>query len=188
MLQTMPMPPASPLVSPDMRSWGRHVQLRDGTRIFLRVLQPGDAALYPDFLAEVTAEDMRLRFFAPVRELRRELIAKLTELDPAQAMAFVALDESNGKLMGVARLHYDDGKNGEYGVLVRSRVKGLGLGWLLMTCIVQYARAIGLQQVHGLVLAENAAMLKMCGEFGFEIADDSAERGVKRVSLALGRG
>lgn len=170
---------------PDMSEWDRHDRLRNGLRIFVRMLTPADAALYPDFLAEVTAEDMRLRFLGPMRELRRELIGQLTQLDPARAAAFVALDEGTGKLLGVARLHYEDGSDGEYAILVRSRLKGLGLGWLLMTRLVEYARAIGLRQIHGLVLAENAVMLKMCSEFGFSIVDDAEERGVKRVTLAL---
>ena len=165
--------------------WDRHDRLRGGKRIFVRILRPVDAALYPDFLAEVTAEDMRLRFFAPMRQLRRELIEQLTQLDPARAAAFAALDEDTGKLLGVARLHYEGGQDGEYAILVRSRLKGLGLGWLLMTQLVEYARAIGLRQIHGLVLSENTAMLKMCGEFGFKVADDAEERGVKRVTLAL---
>jgi acetyltransferase len=168
-----------------MDEWDRHECLRDGLRIFVRMLRPADAALYPDFLAEVTAEDMRLRFLAPLRALRRELIGQLTQLDPARAAAFVALDEANGKLLGVARLHYEAGRDGEYAILVRSRLKGLGLGWLLMTQLVEYARAIGLRQIHGFVLAENTVMLKMCGEFGFRIADDAEERGTKRVTLAL---
>ena len=169
----------------DMGEWDRYDRLRDGSRIFIRMLRSDDAALYPDFLAEVTAEDMRLRFLAPMRELRRELIGQLTQLDPARAAAFVARDEATGKLLGVARLHYENGQDGEYAILVRSRLKGLGLGWLLMTRLIQYARAIGLRQIHGLVLAENTVMLKMCGEFGFKIADDAEERGVKRVTLAL---
>ena len=120
-----------------------------------------------------------------MRALRREFIGQLTQLDPARAAAFVALDEATGKLLGVARLHYEDGQDGEYAILVRSRLKGLGLGWLLMTRLIEYARGIGLRRVHGLVLAENTVMLKMCGEFGFRIADDAEERGVKRVTLAL---
>ena len=76
---------------PDMDEWDRHDRLRDGMRIFVRMLRPDDAALYPDFLAEVTADDMRLRFLAPMRALRRELIGQLTQLDPARAAAFVAL-------------------------------------------------------------------------------------------------
>ena len=170
---------------PDMGEWDRHDRLRDGMRIFVRMLRPDDAALYPDFLAEVTAEDMRLRFLAPMRALRRELIGQLTQLDPARATAFVALDEATGKLLGVARLHYEGGLDGEYAILVRSRLKGLGLGWLLMTRLIEYARMIGLRQIHGLVFAENAVMLKMCREFGFKIADDAEERAVKRVTLAL---
>lgn len=176
---------AKPATGLDRDKWDRHDRLQDGTGIFVRILRPADAALYPDFLAEVTAEDMRLRFLAPMRELRRELIGKLTRLDPAQATAFVALDEATGKLLGVARLHYGDGQDGEYAILVRSRLKGHGLGWLLMTRLVEYARAIGLRQIHGLVLAENATMLKMCGEFGFKIANEAEERGVKRVTLPL---
>ena len=169
----------------DMGEWDYRDRLRDGSRIFVRMLRQADAALYPDFLAEVTAEDMRLRFLAPMRELRRELIAQLTQLDPARAVALVALDEVTGKLLGVARLHYEGQREGEYAILVRSRLKGFGLGWLLMTRLIEYARAIGLRQIHGLVLAENTVMLKMCGEFGFRIADDAEERGVKRVTLAL---
>ncbi len=170
---------------PGPNKWDRHEQLRGGMRVFVRVLRPADALLYPDFLAEVTAEDMRLRFFAPMRELRRELIEQLTRLDPARAAALVALDEDTGKLLGVVRLHYDGRQDGEYAILLRSGLKGLGLGWLMMTRLVEYARAIGLRQIHGLVLAENTAMLKMCAEFGFKIADDAEERGVKRVTLDL---
>lgn len=171
--------------SEGVSNWDRHDRLRGGMRIFIRLLRLADAALYPDFLSEVTAEDMRLRFLAPMRELRRELIGQLTQLDPVRAAAFVVRDQDNGKLLGVARLHYEDGQDGEYAILVRSRLKGLGLGWLLMTRLVEYARAIGLRKIHGLVLAENATMLKMCGEFGFKIVDDVEERGVKRVTLML---
>lgn len=169
-----------------LSKWDSHDRLPGGMRIFVRILRPADALLYPDFLAEVSAEDMRLRFFAPMRALRREVIEQLTRLDPARAAAFVALDSEVGKLLGVARLHYDDGNDGEYAILVRSSLKGLGLGWLLMTRLVEYARVIGLRQIHGLVLPENTAMLKMCGEFGFKIGDDPNERGVKRVTLLLG--
>jgi acetyltransferase len=45
----------------------RHVVLRDGEKVLVRPLKPDDAALYPDFLAEVSADDLRLRFFVPLR-------------------------------------------------------------------------------------------------------------------------
>jgi acetyltransferase len=51
------------------------------------------ATLYPDFLSDVTAEDLRLRFFGPMREVSHELLDKLIHYDPACAMAFIAVDE-----------------------------------------------------------------------------------------------
>ena len=36
-----------------------HATLRDGEKVLIRPLKPEDAALYPDFLGEVTADDLR---------------------------------------------------------------------------------------------------------------------------------
>jgi len=66
----------------------RHVTLRDGEKVFLRPLTVADAALYPDFLAEVAPDDLRLRFFAPMRQVDPALIDKLIHYDPQTAMAF----------------------------------------------------------------------------------------------------
>ena len=44
----------------------------------------------------------------------------------------------------------------EYAVLVRSDLKGKGLGWLLMQMIIEYARSEGLRTIEGQVLNENS--------------------------------
>jgi acetyltransferase len=89
-------------------------------------------------------------------------------------------------MLGVVRLHCDPvGKSGEYAVLVRSALKGHGLGWLLMSRMIEYARSEGLMLIHGQVLAENTTMLAMCAELGFTVAQDPAEAGVMVVSLDL---
>jgi RimJ/RimL family protein N-acetyltransferase len=165
----------------------RHVTLRDGTsKVFLRPLTPADAALYPDFLSEVTADDLRLRFFAPMRQVNPALIDKLIHYDPTRAMAFIAIEEATGKMLGVVRLHDDpEGDSAEFAILVRSRLKGRGLGWLMMKHMIAYARDKGLRHVRGQVLAENSSMLTMCAELGFHIKDDPDERGVKQVDLPL---
>jgi acetyltransferase len=159
--------------------------LRDGTRVTIRPLTPQDGALYPDFIAHVTADDLRMRLFTPVGEFTAEMIDRFTHYDPRTATAFIALDEQ-GAMLGVARLHDDpDGHGGEFAVLVRSALKGHGLGWLLMQHVIDRAREKGLATVHGEVLAENLTMLQMCKELGFGIADEPDERGVKRVTLRL---
>jgi acetyltransferase len=163
----------------------RHVTLRDGEKVFIRPLKPDDAKLYPDFLADVTQDDLRLRFFAALREVSHELIDKLIHYDPARAMAFIAIEERNGKMLGVVRLHdQDNGKDAEFAILLRSHLKSHGLGWLMMQHMIANAKDKGLKTVQGQVLAENSTMLTMCAELGFHVADD-AERGVKHVTLPL---
>jgi acetyltransferase len=96
-------------------------------------IRPEDEALYAPFFAKVTEQDLRLRFFAPITEFSHAFIARFTQLDYARAMAFIAIEESSGQMLGVVRLHananYD---TGEYAILLRSDCKGRGLGWLLM--------------------------------------------------------
>ncbi|HMF26906.1 MAG TPA: GNAT family N-acetyltransferase [Pseudolabrys sp.] len=163
----------------------RHLTLRDGEKVLIRPLRPEDAALYPDFLAEVTADDLRLRFFAPMREVSPELIDKLVHYDPAQAIAFIAIAEPSGRMLGVVRLHDDTkGAGGEFAILVRSHLKGHGLGWLMMKHVIAFAQDKGLEKIHGQVLAENLTMLQMCEELGFQVTD-GGEPGVKTVTLPL---
>ncbi|MDI1346774.1 MAG: GNAT family N-acetyltransferase [Pseudolabrys sp.] len=164
----------------------RHVTLLTGEKVLIRPLKVPDAGLYPDFLSDVTAEDLRLRFFAAMREVSAEMIDKLIHYDPVTAMAFVAIEEQSGRLLGVVRLHDDaSGENGEFAILTRSHLKGHGLGWLMMKHMIAYAKDRGLKTVRGQVLGENATMLQMCGELGFHSTDDPDERGVKLVELPL---
>jgi acetyltransferase len=173
-------------VQPDIQALTHHDVLPDGTRVLTRPLKPEDAALYPDFVAHITLEDSRLRFFAAVKELSDERIHELTHLDYERAMAFIAFDEAKCEMLGVVRLHLDaDRRSGEFAVIVRSAFKGHGLGWMLMQRIIEYARTIGLTRVHGQVLAENTTMLRMCAELGFHVEDDPNATAVKRVTLEL---
>ncbi len=158
----------------------------DGTPVLIRPLKVGDAALYPDFLSEVTHNDLRLRFFSAMREVSPAVLDKLIHYDPARAMAFIAIETASGRMLGVVRLHDDaNAESGEFAILVRSHLKGRGLGWLMMKHMIACAKDKGLKTVHGQVLAENATMLAMCGELGFHVHDDMLERGIKRVTLPL---
>ena len=55
----------------------------------------------------------------------------------------------------------------EYALLVRSDLNGRGLGRALMTHLIDYARADGLERLEGMVLAENRGMLDLISRFGF---------------------
>ncbi|HYL25649.1 MAG TPA: GNAT family N-acetyltransferase, partial [Burkholderiales bacterium] len=105
-------------------------------------------------------------------------------LDRRREMAFVALDESTGQMLGLVRLKDElDEETAEFAILVRSRLKGHGLAWLLMRHVIDYAKEKGLRRVYGDVLAENATMLQMGAELGFREQDVGAE--IKRMVLEL---
>jgi len=136
----------------------------------------------------VTPEDQRLRFFTVAPELSHRFLARLTQIDYAREMAFVAIAEASGTLLGVVRMVADpDYVQAEYAILVRSDLKGLGLGWRLMQHLVTYARSEKLQQLHGSVLAGNSTMLQMCRELGFSIECEPGDDSVRRVVLQLDR-
>ncbi len=145
---------------------------RSGERVLIRPVRREDTALYPDFLADVSAEDLRLRFFARIAELSASESDKLSHLDYGHEMAFIALDEDTGHMLGLVRLRDElDEETAAFAILVRSRLKGHGLGWLLMRHVIDYAKAKGLRRVYGDVLTENTTMLQMCAELGFRELD-----------------
>lgn len=173
-------------IRPYPKAWERHLVLPDGTRIFVRPLRPEDEVLYPPFLNAVTPEDLRLRFFASIRDFSHGFIARFTQIDYARAMAFIAIDEAGGDMLGVVRIHADSAyEGGEYAILVRSDLKGRGLGWLLMQLMIEYTRAEGLRFIRGEVMQENTAMLQMCRELGFQVAIDPDDASLAVVNLPL---
>ena len=89
-------------------------------------------------------------------------------------------------MIGGVRLHADANyERAEFAVIVRSDLKERGLGWALMSLMLDYARAEGLRHVEGQVLRENTAMLKMCGELGFTITADPDDPNIRIASIAL---
>ena len=181
-------PPGHPrfAIRPYPKQWERRLRLPDGTAVLTRPVRPEDEPLYVPFLNAVTPEDLRLRFFAPIKDFSHAFIARFTQLDYARAMAFIAIKEATGEMLGVVRLHADANyERGEYAVLVRSDLKGHGLGWLLMQQIIDYARAEGLRMIEGQVLRENTTMIAMCRELGFELGADVREAELVVVRLKL---
>ena len=102
-----------------------------GRRLLLRPIRPEDFAQHQSFLARITPEDLRTRFFAAIRELPERDLAHLTQIDYEREMAFIAVAAGEGadyETLGVARAHTDpDNVEAEFAVLVRSD-QGAGPG------------------------------------------------------------
>ncbi len=179
--------PRVPLsIRPYPTEWETRTSLGRFREIKIRPSAPRTRPSTASFFEHVTLEDQRLRFFSAAPNLSHRFLARLTQIDYAREMAFVAIAPESGALLGVVRLVQDpDGGSGEYAILVRSDLKGQGLGWRLMQHLIAYAKAQGLVQVHGMVLVGNSTMLDMCRKLGFSIEAEPGDEQVARVRLTL---
>jgi len=156
----------------------------DGTPILLRPIRPEDEAVLQDLFTHMSRNDVRLRFFAPMRKLSHALAARLSHLDYGREMALVA--QHGGMTLGVARYSaYPDRLSAEFAVAVRSDWHGRGVGYLLMARLIEVAQQSGIGELAGLVLHENKPMLDMCRELGFTIAPEPNDATVLRVRKSL---
>ena len=96
-------------------------------------------------------------------------------------------DLGQRETLGVVRTIADPNNDlGEFAILVRSDLKGKGLGRILMEKMVRYARRRGLAELRGQVLSDNLAMRGLAERIGFKVVP-SADPGVMDVSLHLDR-
>lgn len=173
-------------IFPYPKEWERTIELADGQPALVRPVRPEDDAMFREFFTHVTDEDLRLRFFQSVRHFSHEFIARLTQLDYARSIALVAIHPQTHEMLGAVRLHADANyEKGEYGILVRSDLKGHGIGWKLMQNMIEYARWLGLKVIEGQVLRENRTMLAMCESLGFTVKLDPDDPTLMNVNLPV---
>lgn len=159
-----------------------------GYPLHLRPIRPEDAELHGEFVARLTPEDLRLRFFSARRELSRSELARLTQIDYDREMAFIAFDPDGVRpeILGVARAACDpDNVEAELGIIVRSDLKGQGLGTLLLDKLTAYLTARGTQRLVAIVLHDNSAMRDLARERGFVPDRAWSDRSTLRMVLPL---
>jgi acetyltransferase len=174
-------------IRPYPRELEQPVTSRDGTRYLLRPILPEDEPQLIAAFGALSPEAVRLRFFAPMRELSHELAARLSQIDYDREMALVLTSPGPAGRMpifAVVRLAADpDNDRAEYAIVVRDDLARRGLGTVLMERLLRYAWDRGLAEVYGDVLAGNQPMLNICRKLGFALSPSPETPGVVRVSI-----
>ncbi|MFS8036196.1 GNAT family N-acetyltransferase [Xanthobacter sp. AM11] len=163
------------------------LELTDGSCVALRPIRPEDEPGLVDVVHRSDPQDVRMRFLGSVKDFPHLMAARLSQIDYDREMAFVAV-EDNGDICGVVRIIADpDNEEAEYAIMVRSDMKGKGLGFRLMSEILSHARKRGLSRVFGDVLRENGPMLHLAEDLGFKVGPSADDHSVMRVVLDLPR-
>ncbi len=156
--------------------------------MILRPIDPGDEIQHGRFLEHLAPEDLRLRFFSSRREVPHAELLRMVHPNPARETAFIALavgGDGSQEELGVVRAFADaDNVEAEFGIIVRSDLKGRGLGHLLLDKLINCLRSRGTRRLVCDVLHENRSMRDLAISHGFRQVQ-TTEPQVLRFTLEL---
>ncbi|MGT8858284.1 bifunctional acetate--CoA ligase family protein/GNAT family N-acetyltransferase [Enterobacter sp. 186315] len=163
------------------------VEMKNGERVLFRPILPEDEPLLRAFISQVTKEDLYYRYFSEINEFTHEDLANMTQIDYDREMAFVAVRrvDAEEEILGVTRAISDpDNVDAEFAVLVRSDLKGLGLGRRLLEKLIGYTRDHGLLRLNGITMPNNRGMVTLARKLGFDV-DIQLDEGIVALALSL---
>jgi acetyltransferase len=182
-----------PYPSTHEREW----PMKGGDLYTIRPVRPDDADMLQAFVRSLSDESRYFRFVSTIHELPARMLARYTLIDYDREMALAAVyrrreageDGSvieHEEVIGVSRyITNPDQTTCEFSLVVSDAYKGQGLGSRLMLSIMEFARAKGLAEIQGLVLANNPNMLRLMGSLGFETKPFPEDPDFKLVVKAL---
>jgi acetyltransferase len=157
-----------------------------GRQLLLRPIRPEDETTLNDLLCSLEAEDSRMRFFGTMRKLPRSQLARFTQIDYDREMSLVAIEcgsdgveHSLGEVRAVAD---PDNFVAEFAIVVRSELKGKGLGRLLLESMIDYLRKRGTAELRGETMTGNLRMIHLAQDLAFEV---KAGADISTVDLRL---
>jgi len=164
--------------------WEADVVLSDGSTLHLRPIRPEDADRLVELHSRLSPTTIYYRFFSYHPRLADKEVARFTQVDYTDRMAFVAV-AGPGRVVAVARYDRVPGSDSaEAAFVVDDPYQGKGLGTLLLEHLAAYARAHGLRRFVADTLADNRVMRDVFRHAGF--AETSKfDGGVVRITLDL---
>lgn len=166
------------------------VEIRDGNKLLLRPIEPGDKRALADGFERLSAESRYRRFFAPMSRLSGTDLRYLTEVDHYDHEAILATDADGEAAVGVARyVRGDDPTRAEVAVTVLDDWQGRGVATALLERLVAHAREAGIERFSALILADNEAAIELfSGLSEGEPEPLRSESGHVEVEVELPRG
>jgi acetyltransferase len=149
-----------------------HVVTAGGDQLFIRPIRPEDAPLLTRLFHTLSPRSVIYRFFRMLKEIPRSMLARFTQIDYDREMALVALRKTDEgeEILGVGRvMGSPGGRTAEFSILVSDPWQGRGIGAELLKRSLLVARERGVEEVWGLVLAENTQMLALGRALGFTV-------------------
>jgi acyl-CoA synthetase (NDP forming)/GNAT superfamily N-acetyltransferase len=152
------------------RHWEADVLLRDGGTAHIRPIGPDDAQLLVDFYGRVSDESKYYRFFSPMPRLSDRDVARFTQVDHKDRVAFILV--LGGEMIAVGRYDVVEPGEAEVAFLVEDRHQGRGIGQLLLEHLAQAGRENGVERFTAEVLPDNQKMIHTFRDAGYKVASE----------------
>lgn len=170
------------------RAEGCEQVIRGGDRVIVRPLHAQDIEMERRFIEALSPVSRRFRFLESMKSPSDELLKKLTVLDPATDVAYIAVTEAGSQEnpVGVGRFSAAVGhKDCEFAVTVADAWQNKGLGTLLMQHLIEAARKRGIKAMHSSDARDNELMRRFSAHLGLAHRQDPDDATQVLYSLAL---
>jgi len=156
--------------------------------IEIRAIKPEDVPLWTEMISSLTEKTAEYRFFGPVDQITQSMIVAYCHIDYDSEISLVAIGHGadGPRMLGVASLSIDspNGEEGEFAIVIRDDYQRRSLGRKLTRALIDAARDHYVRELHGLVLANNAPMLRFTESLGF-VSGASDEPDLRTITLRI---
>jgi acetyltransferase len=171
---------------PLLPQWSAQLETKGGVLLNVRPAAPEDKAELIRFLGAASSEDLRYRFLSAVGKPGSAMAKTLIDVDHERTENLLAFDGRDGRLVATAMIAADDNMDdAEVAIMVRSDLKGRGVGWSMLAHSCEYAKERGYKQIHSVELADNRSAIALEREMGFVARPCPGDASLTMVSKKL---
>ncbi len=162
--------------------------LKDGRAVELRAVCPTDEAELVQAFHRMSDEARYMRFMRAVREPNIDRLRRSLASFPESGFGIIATVPAEDGIDIAGGAAYIVGQNParcEFSISAVCEFGGLGLATMLLSALIDTARAHGLEEMEGFVLAVNQPMLRLASRLGFSNEADPDDFGMRICRLRL---
>jgi acetyltransferase len=159
-----------------------------GELLTVRPVRHDDGDLEKAFVLALSPETGYQRMMSGGAKATPEWIEYMTHIDYRRHMAYAITIVKDGaeQFIGVGRYVVNEGNpEAEFALVIADEWQRKGLGGRLLELLMEHARAAGVTEMIGVVLATNTPMLKLAKSKGFSASAEPDDATVKRVRRVL---
>ncbi|HEY2058498.1 MAG TPA: GNAT family N-acetyltransferase [Amycolatopsis sp.] len=165
------------------RDWEADVVLSDGGTVHLRPVVPSDADGLVALHGRLSERTRYFRYFGAYPRIPPRDLVRFSTVDHHDRVAFAAL--LGDDIVAVGRYErLDQGPSAEVAFLVDDQHQGRGLGSILLEHLAAAASESGLRRFVAEVLSENAAMVRVFRDAGYQVSR-AIEEGVLHLEFDI---